>query len=443
MARPTRTLALVMALSLAAACTDETGAGTSASTATTDASDGPEVTVDADAPLTASFTGVTADAIAIGYTQIDFDQLRDEFSIDLNFQNGEQVLEALVDDLNERGGINGRRVDATVRTYVPIGAASAEELCIRFTEDEPVFAVLGGFGGLASDVNSCIADRHATALIGGTWTEAQHAEAEAPWLRADMTLARRSVGFAEALGDGGHLDDHDRIAIVSSTAANEPFLGDVEAALRAGGSEVVLNATVSAAGGADEVRTLLERAQSSGATAVFYSGLNPALYPAMADFDFQYFFEDATTTEASLRDFLRGGGQLDILSNGPYPYPYRDDAEMAECIDIVEERTDIVVEDPNTLADDQPNWWEAVSRACQNLRLFELVAVAAGPVLTNDSFRDAAEQVGSISLPGIASGSLAPGKYDAADVSSMVEWDPTLFDGDGGWVPVGDPYDVP
>jgi hypothetical protein len=447
MSRLTRMVVAAIALvALAAACTQNDGDGDAAAgEAAADTSSQPsgdDGSAPDDTTLTASFTGVTADTISLGYTQIDFDAIRTDFGVDLNFQNGDEVVQALVDELNERGGINGRRVEVTVGSYVPVGAASAEELCIRFTEDRPVFAVLGGFGGLAGDVNSCIAARHDTALVGGTWNQAQHEDATAPWLRPEMALDRRSVAFATQLGEHGLLDEHERIAILSSVAENDPFLPEVEAALEAGGTEVVLRATVSPAGGAAEARTLLERARTSGATAVYFSGLNPALYPAMADYDVPYFFEDATTTEQSLRDFFRGGGRLDVVSNGTYPYPYRDDPEMAACIDIVEARTDIVVADPNTLPDDEPNWWEAVSRACQHLRLFELAATAAGPELTNESFLQAAEGLGEVALPGLPAASFGPGKYDGNDRATLVTWDDSMFDGEGGWAPIASPYEV-
>lgn len=388
--------------------------------------------------------GVTPDSIRLGYTQIDFDALREDFSVDLHFQNAEPVLEALVEEVNERGGIHGRRLEVDVEPYVPVGAASAEEVCVRFTEDDPVFAVLGGFAGMSTDVNSCVVTRNDTALVGGTWTtEEQRDAAQAPWLSVDMSLARRSVGFARALGELGQLDDVDKIAVLNSTAENEPFLPAVQDALRDGGTEVVVTGTVTGASGAAEARTLLERARSAGATAVFYSGLNPAIYPAFADHpEMRLFFEDATTTQAGLRDFLLAGHDLDIVSNGMFPLPHRDDPEMDECIEIVEERTDIVVADPNTLADDEPNWWQAVHASCTHLRLFEKVATAAGPDLTNESFLAAAEEMGEIRLPGVARGSLGPGKYDANDLTRLVTWDREAQDGEGGWVPIGDPFAV-
>ncbi len=386
--------------------------------------------------------GITDDTITVGYTQIDFDRLRNELNVDLSFQDGERALDALVDELNERGGINGREVRTLVGKYLPAGAASAEELCIRFTEDEPVFVVLGGFSGPgATDVNSCITARHGTALVGGSWTDAQRRDAVAPWLSVEMTTARRAAGFAKQLGKRGMLDDIDKIAIINAGIENEPFLPDVERALDKAGAEVVLSASIS--GGDAEVRTLLERAIAEGATAIFFTGMNPTVYPAFGEHpELQYFFADGTTTEASLRDFFSNGGELDVISNGSFPLAYRDDPLMAECIDIVEERTDIVVKDPNTLKDDEPNWSEAVSRACQHLRLFEKVATAAGPQLSNETFLEAAEKVGEVQLPGVSEGSLGPGKYDVRDVSSIVRWRDAARSGEGGWVPIGKPYVV-
>lgn len=432
-----RTVAVVAALAVSvAACGDDGDVGapiaedpdpadatTSSTTTTTD-------------PPTSSADGGEREPIVLGYTQIDFDQLREQYSIDLNFQNAEPVLDALVADLNDNGGIHGRMVEVRMEAYLPVGAASAEEVCIKFTEDDPVFAVLGGFSGPgAVDVNSCIVAEHDTILLGGTGSDAQKDAATAPWLQVDMTSHRRSIGFARALGEHGHLDGTDAIAVIGAPES-EPFLADVETALAESGAQVVLNTTLS--GGDAEIRTLLERAVSSGASAVYYSGLNPALYPAFADYDVAYFFDDATTTEPSLRDFQANGGTLDVISNGTFPLPFKEDAAMADCIDIVESRTDITVEDPNTLPDDQPNWWEAVSRACQNLRLFQHVAEGADADLTNESFLAAAEALGEVELPGVPHGSLGPGKYDVSDTTRIVRWDPGAHDGEGGWEPLGD-----
>jgi branched-chain amino acid transport system substrate-binding protein len=447
--------ALTVLAVLAAACgdDDEDGADTTTTTeavddtTTTEADDGGEGTTTEPVELTDSFRGVTADTITLGYTQIDFDALRDQFGVDLNFQNAEPVLDALVDELNERGGINGRMVEVIVDPYLPVGSAQAEESCVRLTQDEQVFAVLSGFDGNgAVDVNPCFPVTHDTALVGGQWTEANRADATAPWIEVEMAQERRSIGFAEALVDQGYLDaDDDRVALLNSTAANEALMDEVEAALDGLGIEVVFNATIAAPAGDTtaaeaETRTILERARTDGATAVLYSGVNPSIYPAFSDYaDLEWYFDNATTTQSTLQDFA-GAADLGIVSNGLIDDLQVGEPLLEECIAIVEERTDLEIVDPGEVGDQDPFWWQAVITACQHLRLFEMVATAAGPDLTNESFLAAAEGLGEFSLPGLEVASLGAGKYDAGDTTVMVEWDPAAEDGRGGWSPIGEPF---
>lgn len=435
-----RTAAVILAVVplVVTACGGTTKSGT---TDTPKASSSPAGNSAAGSTASNSAVGVTADTITLGYTQIDFDQLRKQLHVDLNYQNAQPVLQALTDDINAHGGINGRKLIVKVQSYLPVGAATADAVCVKFTEDQPVFAVLGGFSGPgAVDVNPCITTAHDTILIGGTWTAAQHRAAKAPWLQVNMTAERRAVGFAKALGAHGQLDKVQKIAVLGA-ADSKPYLTEIKQALEQHrGTQVVLDTTIS--GGDAGARTLLERAKASGATAVFYSGLDPSIYPALADYDFTYFFDDASKTEASLRDFQKNGGKLAIVSNGTYPLPYKDDPEMAKCLQIVQQRTNLTVKDPNTLPDSQPDWAQAVLAACSNLRLFEKVADAAGKNLTNASFLAAAQKLGKISLPGVRYGSLGPDKYDASNTTSIVKWDPHAHGGEGGWTPLGSPFQI-
>ena len=63
-------------------------------------------------------------------------------------------------------------------------------------------------------------------------------------------------------------------------------------------------------------------------------------------------------------------------------------------------------------------------------RPWSAAATAAGPELTNDSFRTGIESLGSISLPGQALASFGPGKYDGEDGFRLVSFDPD--DGEQG-----------
>jgi hypothetical protein len=63
---------------------------------------------------------------------------------------------------------------------------------------------------------------------------------------------------------------------------------------------------------------------------------------------------------------------------------------------------------------------------CTQLMLFEMIASAAGPVLTHDTFREAMESMPQASLPVCPYGSLIPGKVDFCDAFRL-----SSFEDDG------------
>ena len=78
-----------------------------------------------------------------------------------------------------------------------------------------------------------------------------------------------------------------------------------------------------------------------------------------------------------------------------------------------------------------------IVRVCVELRLFELIATAAGADLNPDSFLTAAEGLGPIDLPGQALSSLATGKWDADDGLRLLIFEAEA-DVDGRGVPYSD-----
>ena len=88
-----------------------------------------------------------------------------------------------------------------------------------------------------------------------------------------------------------------------------------------------------------------------------------------------------------------------------------------ECVDIFEAaHPDIAVLPSSEVPDGEPDYAEPVADACRHVRLFELVAAAAGEPLTNDSFRAALAEVGPFELAGQPFNSLAADKFDAREV---------------------------
>ena len=181
-----------------------------------------------------TFRGVTSEAIKVGLTVIDFESLNRIFHLSLTYDNWIPVFEAVVADINSRGGILGRRVDLVSRSFLPVGSVTADAACTELTEDEQVFAVVNGFAGPgAEDVNECFTDLHETVLVGGHPTPEQINRARAPWIAYDMSLTRRGVAFVNLLRKTGWLDDLGPYLILGANPEYQPIIDDMVTALEA------------------------------------------------------------------------------------------------------------------------------------------------------------------------------------------------------------------
>ena len=116
--------------------------------------------------------GVTPSTIRVGYIYPDTENLPAGFTLP---DTGSQVdqAKAFVDDLNQRGGINGRKVE--LKTYkfglTADALADMRAKCLKATEDDKVFAVLTP--SFFADPVLCVTQQHKTPMIlgGGTTQE--------------------------------------------------------------------------------------------------------------------------------------------------------------------------------------------------------------------------------------------------------------------------------
>lgn len=75
--------------------------------------------------------GVTADTIKIGYAYLDFGDLVSKGLSTEGWGDQELAFQTFVDDLNEKGGINGRMVKVVFAPYTPLGTEVAEAACLK------------------------------------------------------------------------------------------------------------------------------------------------------------------------------------------------------------------------------------------------------------------------------------------------------------------------
>ena len=397
--------------------------------------------------LTASWPGVTADTIRLGFIETDIAELREMGLVDIDFGDPELVMNALVDELNSRGGILGRQVEVFQEFVLPIDPVAAEATCVRLTDELNVFAVLGAFVGPVTDVNPCITGFGETIMVGGNPTPAELEEAVAPWVSTGMAAERRLRAGVHLMEGGGLLGA--RIGVVWAPNDEGAARSLVIPELVDLGYEVVMEAAQTAPSGdrlalADEWAVLIERLELVEADTVVLvesaAGFNGSNQLTLQGWPGQVLIVDTVSTIGSIgssgetppEDLERIVGTM-----GPSAQEAFDLEESQECIEIVETaHPDILVHASDQVPAGEPDWAQTVLTMCARLRLFEMIAVAAGPELTQETFVAGAESLGKIQLPQIPFSSLGPGKLDASDSLRLGRFDASI-DEDGGASPAG------
>ena len=420
---------------------------TEASTTTVQPEEPPETTTtttEAPIVLTDSFRGVTAETIRIGFTSIDFEKFNSTYGFNLTYANFGPAVDTYVTHINATGGILGRMVEVVHGTFLPVGAATAEAVCVELAEDHQVFAVLNGFAGPGVEsVNECFGGLYDTILIGGKPTPEQLERITATWISDDMSLGRRGRAFVNLLSETGRLGDLGTFMLYGANGDYEATIADTREALEAAGA-VVAVATYNPSTG-DESATLahmeviLERARAEGVSTVFFIGeaayAQEVLFGLGDEFTVLILNGDSTNrwkTDPPMG--IEGAGTL--LTNRSFTSST--DSAMADCLAIIEAGLGLEVRSVELLEEGEANYWAATQASCRLFELFRQIASAAGPDLTNESFAMAAADLGSFSISGQPYNSLGPTKFDARDTLSLAEWD----HGAGFWRAVSEPVDV-
>ncbi|MEM9202110.1 MAG: hypothetical protein AAGC53_10635, partial [Actinomycetota bacterium] len=204
-----------------------------------------EAEADDPVELTASWRGVTEDTINIGVSMLDFALLKDMGLSPSGWGDQQAVWQALIDDLNARGGINGRQVSAIYEFYSPIDAADAERACTVMHQDNETFANLGGFVGPAGSADPCIVGTNSTTMVGGEiGSDEELSQANAPWFHSAPTVEFQTFNLLNLLVQTGEADGAVVFTMGGAAAADEEGL--VLDALEERGIEVVGSAIIEA-----------------------------------------------------------------------------------------------------------------------------------------------------------------------------------------------------
>ena len=403
---------------------DDDGASGDDGASDGDAGDGEEEIV-----LTDSFRGVTADTITIGHTAIDFVTLNETFGLDLAFVSFIPSMDAAVDFYNSRGGVLGRQIEVIHEEYLPVGGATAEAACLSLTEDNEIFAVVGGFQGPGAEaINECIVNLHETILVGSAPTAEQIASTGSRWISQEMSLDRRNAAFVNLLANSGTLDELGPLMVIGANPSEQFVVDEMADALRAAGADVRVTTVTTTSGDAQatraEVDVQIERAETDGVETIVLLGegeiRNIAFFEAAPDFTYLVPNGDRITDWQSIPpDGLQDGTR--VLSSQADIRPGVDPV-LDECIAAVGDALGVEVKHTSELAEGEANYYSGTENSCVRMSMFIQIAEAAGPDLTTDSWVAALDTVEDLHIPGYQFFSLSSAKPDANDQLKLVEY---------------------
>lgn len=280
MGRITRITAAALALVVAGACTsdpDEAGGATS----------GEGIT-----------TGLTDDTIRIGFIGTDFGPLAQAgLAPDLGDQP--KIVESVVDQINQDGGIDGREIEVRVTLVDPTtGPEGAQAACVEMTQDFGAFAVIVA-PAVSRDTARCTSVTNRTLTIGATGFDPDlYDEADGRLFTAgtdtSMSTTRQYEGWAQMMHDEGLLDGR-TIGVVTAEQSPE-FVAAAEdgliPTLEDLGHEVAVDVTLPCPEGdadCDQQEAAVQQMKDAGVDFVFMAAANltgPTFVQAAANLDF-------------------------------------------------------------------------------------------------------------------------------------------------------------
>ncbi len=132
-----------------------------------------------------SSRGVTASDINVVFPIISFTSIEGEFEIESDAEYGEQTkaIHLFVNQINDAGGIHGRRINPMIVSFDPTNLDEERALCKQWTEgNPPVFAVVDGLGTFEGTNELCITREGKTPMLSQWTTTTNWTNLGAPYL---------------------------------------------------------------------------------------------------------------------------------------------------------------------------------------------------------------------------------------------------------------------
>lgn len=390
------------------------------------------------AQRTASDTGITRDTISLGVLIPSDNSSEAGGSFSDVIGDPKKQWQAYVDELNAKGGINGRRVVPVYREYDGLDLDAQRAACVFLTEQAKVFAIVNS-GGFFGDPILCVTQQHKTPFLGQAG-ESLDFYAKSNGLYFSTTPNKDRVlrnMVAAAARDGAYRGK--KVGLLSREGIDAiPVDRSLKPALKAAGITVTYEARISSDDSAAQSQIPLEVQQMRSAEVDFIM-LTTGLIVAnvfVQQADSQRYYPQYLTS-----DFASGGADVytigmpasfagsityTALRTGEARAGIAEPATDAACRKVYERRT-------GQALDRTATEYSLTVTACGILEQFARGMRLAGVNPTRSALSAGLQSIGAWDVPFSGAGSWSRGKFDAPDVVRRGTWKADCR----CWVPAG------
>jgi ABC-type branched-subunit amino acid transport system substrate-binding protein len=454
---PRRAKAVVVGIALAAMVLSACGSGgsTAKSPSSTTPGSGTQAVVKT------LGKGVTADSIKVGITLVDFDCIKDYTdSIRLG---QEAVYGAFIKDINDKGGIAGRKIDPVYKTYCPITSGPLLTLCTSLAQDENVFAVIGTFFDSTGDAQTCITKQEQRVLLTFDLTQSIIDNAPPGLMVTPGTIPERSVNILLTLAKKEKTFEGKKVAILGDTTMTKVVKGTIEPGLKDLGVQTGTTALVSINKGGDttiaqqQLDSFIEKWKTENVDTIFMSGnfastkqfvqkLKAAMPDVMLVADNTNTLEQAQQLQSAgvkpnpYEGLITAGGLSASEADASANWKFCAEIYTRETGKKAEKESEVIKSaDGKNILDEHGT----ISDACQLLWTFHDIGQKVGPYLNNTNWENTVNTFGKIANRGSGDyASLHQGKYSTDDNWRLQAYDSTLPP-EGNWKPITPLENVP
>lgn len=377
----------------------------------------------------ASTPGVTANSIRVGIPYVDVAAVK-AVGVNISWGSVPDAFNAVIDQMNAQGGINGRKIVPYLVAVNPTGTAPAATACTQLTEDDNIFVAV-------APLDATCYLQHDVPVVASIY-----ASGNSPTSAQDFTAVPPATAYDPlqlSVYDKQGVFKHKKVAVFGGDPSDQSVVTSVESDLAKLHVPVVTTAVDSAPQGDlaaenSQITDIAQKFQSDGVNEVVAVGDGSAIWPeGLSSIQSNYNPPWVAENEGDFTGAVGGKYSSTYLSNVVTstaltpPTEIWDNAGTQQCVRTIKKAypSDQINAFNASLPESEATWM-SVELACTDMALFSDIAKAAGKNLTVQSFVHAGYGLKNLVLPGTGAPiSFGPGRPYGLGPVYMVHYDPS------------------